>query len=384
VGQHEFRLPDLGEGLESAEIVTWLVGVGDRVEVDEPLLEVETAKANVELPSPFAGVVVTLHGDPGATVAVGAPLVTIAADAEAFAAEPERALVGYGDAVATAAPPRRRGTLATPPVRKLAGELGVDLAGMSGSGPRGRVTRGDVMGARAPSAEPEGRTVPMRGVRKTIADRMVRSHRDIPDASTWTDADATELMALRDALRSDYPDAKITPLVLLLRICVSALRQFPILNSRLDESATEIELLEPIHLGVATQTQRGLLVPVIREAHRLTTLELATELTRLVGTARDATSTPAELSGSTFTVSNYGAFGLDGGVAIINHPEVAILGVGRIAARPWVVHDALAVRQVVQLSLSFDHRVCDGADAGAFLRFVADRVERPASLLATV
>ena len=350
--QHEFRLPDLGEGLESADIVTWLVAVGDRVEVDQPLLEVETAKANVELPSPLAGVVVTLHGDVGATVAVGAPLVTIAVDADdatvdaasdarPAAGEPERPLVGYGEVPSPRLRARRRGP------------------GTS-------------------------RTVAVRGVRKAVADRMTRSHRDVPDAATWTDADATELVALRDSLRIASPDAKITPLVLLLRICVGALLRFPILNSRLDDSGTRIELLDDIHLGVATQTERGLLVPVVRDAHRLTTLELAAEIERLVDGARGATLTPQELTGSTFTVSNYGAFGVDGGVAIVNHPEVAILGVGRIAPRPWVLDGALAVRDVVQLSLSFDHRVCDGADAGGFLRLVADGVEHPATQFATL
>ena len=351
--QHEFRLPDLGEGLESADIVTWLVAVGDRVEIDQPLLEVETAKANVELPSPLVGVVVTLHGDPGTTVAVGAPLVTIAVDAAADATvddppdtrhapdEPERPLVGYGEAPSPRARARRRG----------------------------------------PGT---ARTVAVRGVRKVVADRMTRSHREVPDASTWTDADATELVALRDSLRTVHPDAKITPLVLLLRVCVAALLRFPILNSRLDDSGTRIELYDEIHLGVATQTERGLLVPVVRDAHRRTTLELAAEMERLVDGARAATLTPQELTGSTFTVSNYGSFGTDGGVAIINHPEVAILGVGRIAPRPWVLDGALAVRDVVQLSLSFDHRVCDGADAGGFLRLVADGVERPATLFATL
>ena len=292
-------------------------------------------------------------------------------------------------------------------MRKLARDLGVDLAGRRGSGPGGRATRADVetwAGSAPATTVPEGAVpapgptpapagtagerIPVTGIRKAIAEKMVRSRREIPDATSWVDADATELMALRDTINArraaDANAVKVTPLVLVLRACVAALQQYPLLNARFDAEAGEIELRRAVHLGFAAQTDRGLLVPVIHDAQDRTTIEIAGELARLAQAVRDGTATPGELTGGTFTVSNYGAFGVDGGAAVINHPEVAILGVGRIVDRPWVVDGAVAVRKVVQLSLSFDHRVCDGGDAGGFLRFVADCVEQPGILLAHV
>jgi pyruvate dehydrogenase E2 component (dihydrolipoamide acetyltransferase) len=198
---------------------------------------------------------------------------------------------------------------------------------------------------------------------------------------SWVDADATDLLALRDAMNARQRDVHVTPLALILRACVAGLREFRELNSRWDDEAREIELIGPVHLGFAAQTDRGLLVPVIKNAHTMSTLELAAELERLASAARFGTLGPADLTGGTFTVSNYGSFGVDGGPAIINFPEAAILGVGRIVDRPWVYERQIAVRKVTQLSVSFDHRICDGAAAGGFLRFVADCVESPATLL---
>jgi pyruvate dehydrogenase E2 component (dihydrolipoamide acetyltransferase) len=221
-------------------------------------------------------------------------------------------------------------------------------------------------------------------VRRTIAQKMARSHREIPRASTWVDVDATALWTLREEMNRAQADVKVSPLALILRCCVVALGELPVLNARLDAEREEIVLQPAIHLGVAAQTERGLLVPVIKDAQARTTLQLAAELNRLSTAARAGTLTPAELTGGSFSVSNYGVFGVDGGSPIVNHPEVAILGVGRIFDRPWVHQGALAIRTVVQLSLSFDHRVCDGGEAGGFLRRVADLVESPARLLGAV
>ncbi|MGH9050092.1 MAG: dihydrolipoamide acetyltransferase family protein, partial [Acidimicrobiia bacterium] len=257
-----------------------------------------------------------------------------------------------------------------------------------GTGPGGAVTGADldryVGGAnRSAGGRPaRGERVAVRGVRRVVAERMAASRRIIPDASSWVECDAHRLLEMRSAMQDRHREVKITPLALVMRACVVGLRQYPALNARYHDDSLEIEYLDEIHMGFAAQTDRGLVVPVIRDAHARTTLELAIELQRLADAARSGSTSPAELSGSTFTVSNYGAFGVDGGVAIINHPDAAILGLGRLAERPWVVDGALTIRPVVALSLSFDHRIMDGADAGGFLRFVADCVEQPACLLA--
>ncbi|MGH9033928.1 MAG: dihydrolipoamide acetyltransferase family protein, partial [Acidimicrobiia bacterium] len=273
-------------------------------------------------------------------------------------------------------------------VRRRARELGLDLAVVPGTGPGGAVTGADldryVGGAnRSAGGRPaRGERVAVRGVRRVVAERMAASRRIIPDASSWVECDAHRLLEMRSAMQDRHREVKITPLALVMRACVVGLRQYPALNARYHDDSLEIEYLDEIHMGFAAQTDRGLVVPVIRDAHARTTLELAIELQRLADAARSGSTSPAELSGSTFTVSNYGAFGVDGGVAIINHPDAAILGLGRLAERPWVVDGALTIRPVVALSLSFDHRIMDGADAGGFLRFVADCVEQPACLLA--
>jgi pyruvate dehydrogenase E2 component (dihydrolipoamide acetyltransferase) len=221
-------------------------------------------------------------------------------------------------------------------------------------------------------------------VRRAIAEKMTRSRREIPEATTWVDCDATALLALREQLNARQSAVRVSPLAIVARAAVAGLREYPLLNARLDADAGEIVLSRTVHLGFAAQTDRGLVVPVIRDADRRSTLDLARELNRLAGAARAGTVTPAEMTGGTFTVSNYGSFGVDGGSAIINHPEAAILGLGRIVDRPWVVDGALAVRKVVQLSIAFDHRICDGGDAAGFLRFVADCIEDPAMLTASL
>lgn len=238
-----------------------------------------------------------------------------------------------------------------------------------------------------PEAKPSGERIPLRGVRGVVADKLSRSRREIPDATCWVDADATELMAARAAMNAAGGSAagpKVSVLALLARICTAALARFPELNSTVDAEAREIVRLSEVHLGFAAQTERGLVVPVVRDAHTRNAESIGAEIARLTGAARDGKLTPAQLTGGTFTLNNYGVFGVDGSTPIINHPEAAMLGVGRIMPKPWVHEGELAVRQVVQLSLTFDHRVCDGGTAGGFLRYVADCVEQPAVLLRTL
>lgn len=421
----EFKLPDLGEGLTEAEIVRWLVAVGDVVAIDQPVVEVETAKAMVEVPCPYGGVVTARFGEEGTELPVGAPLITVAVGAEtAPGAEPEdsgsgNVLVGYGTdhsrtarrrrvrpgsavpAVAAAPAPAPAAAVTgpvaviSPLVRKLARDHGIDLRGLRGSGPEGLILRADVEAAvrvpeaPAPAGAPVaasvavaavGERVPLKGLRGVVAEKLSRSRREIPDATCWVDADATELMAARAAMNA-VGGPKISVLALLARICTAALAKYPELNSTVDLAANEIVRLPSVHLGFAAQTERGLVVPVVRDAQARGAESLSAEFARLTEVARAGKLAPADLTGGTFTLNNYGVFGVDGSTPIINHPEAAMLGVGRIMAKPWVHQGELAVRQVVQLSLTFDHRVCDGGTAGGFLRYVADCVESPAVLL---
>ncbi|WP_461005384.1 dihydrolipoamide acetyltransferase family protein, partial [Streptomyces capparidis] len=283
----------------------------------------------------------------------------------------------------------------SPLVRRLAREHGLDLRTVTGTGPEGLILRADVERAaaetadarRAPSRAParahpaDATRIPLKGLRGTVADRLTRSRQEIPDATCWVDADATELLAARAAMNTGTGQARVSLLAVLARITTAALARFPELNSTVDPVNREIVLLPDIHLGFAAQTERGLVVPVVRDAGRMTTAELSAEIARLTERARAGTLTPAELTGGTFTLNNYGVFGVDGSTPIVNHPEAAMLGVGRIAPKPWVHGGELAVRHVTQLSFTFDHRVCDGGTAGGFLRFVADCVEQPALLL---
>ncbi|MGW7044398.1 dihydrolipoamide acetyltransferase family protein [Streptomyces avermitilis] len=450
----EFKLPDLGEGLTEAEIVRWLVQVGDVVAIDQPVVEVETAKAMVEVPCPYGGVVTARFGEEGTELPVGSPLLTVAVGApssvsaassvsavtsassasSASSDEGESSgnvLVGYGTSAAparrrrvrpgqaapvvtstaaaaatrVAAPERTDGPVPviSPLVRRLARENGLDLRALAGSGPDGLILRSDVeqvlraavtpapaptmplapTPAPTPAGAPRGTRVPLRGVRGAVADKLSRSRREIPDATCWVDADATELMHARVAMNATG-GPKIPLIALLARICTAALARFPELNSTVDMDAREVVRLDQVHLGFAAQTERGLVVPVVRDAHARDAESLGAEFGRLTEAARTGTLTPGELTGGTFTLNNYGVFGVDGSTPIINHPEAAMLGVGRIIPKPWVHEGELAVRQVVQLSLTFDHRVCDGGTAGGFLRYVADCVEQPAVLLRTL
>ncbi|WP_445153563.1 dihydrolipoamide acetyltransferase family protein [Arthrobacter sp. Hor0625] len=523
-----FLLPDLGEGLTEAELINWLVAVGDEIRVDQPIAEVETAKSMVEVPSPYAGTVAVLHGEPGQTLDVGKPLISVtpvgsaagaagaatgnaapapspdsirpaddaagsdrpdatpgaalpasagsasdspsavadspaaaaaespaAAAAEAYREEEKagsgNVLIGYGTpgghgvARRTRAPkravpaaagarlseaekaaddlvlmrtrvPGKLGAVISPLVRRMARDHGVDLGELQGSGTSGLIMRRDVEAAIKPAAAGErqaapsdeapvaasaaagdtdartglgiaGRT-PVRGVRKAVAANMSRSRSEIPEATVWVDVDATALVELRAALQKTDP---ATPglLAFIARFVTAGLKKFPELNTRIvttedaaGGTSQEIVAFDGVNLGFAAQTDRGLMVPSVRNADKLSARELDAEIRRLTAVVRDGKATPAELGSGTFTLNNYGVFGVDGSAAIINHPEVGILGVGRIIDKPWVVNGELAVRRVTELTLTFDHRVCDGGTAGGFLRYIADAIENPGSVLA--
>jgi 2-oxoisovalerate dehydrogenase E2 component (dihydrolipoyl transacylase) len=424
----EFKLPDLGEGLEEAEIVSWLVKEGEEVELNQPIVEVETEKALVQIPSPYAGVIEKLHGDVGERVKVGSALVSIKTSAAAPEAGKRRqeVLVGYGvdeeggrrrrrkklgkaadaDPEPEPEPAAPRKALATPPVRKLAREMGVDIDAVRGSGPDGRVTRDDVVAAssggptppeehvasvtrlepaaRRPVTEdgPVEERIPVRAIRRTIAERMVRSYSEIPHVTEWLQVDATELMKLREDLKTapEAEDVKMSPLPVLVKALIAALRKHPLVNSSWDAQSGEIVVKRYYHIGIATDTERGLLVPVVRDADQLSVFDISREVTRLAEAARAGSITPVELTGSTITITNVGSFGMESGTPIINFPESAILATGAITKRPWVVGDQIVVRYVMTLALSFDHRIIDGAEAGRFLRYLGDLVEKPARL----
>ena len=407
----EFLLPDLGEGLEEAEILAWHVQVGNHVAVDQEIVEVETAKAAVAVPVPYAGLVAEIHAAPGAVVAVGHPLITIAEEASG------NVLIGYGTmtaprrgtrsarrssrrvpaqapatAPAAVPAPGRRGPVPviSPLVRKIARDAGLDLAGLTGTGPAGLVRREDVRralarrtaaepaAAAASPADPGEKRIPLRGLRRAAADKMTRSRREIPEATVWVDVDATGLLEARRALNAGSGQP-VSLLALLARFALLGLRRYPELNARIGQD--EIIVPGHVHLGFAAQTDKGLVVPVVHDAHQLTTRELSAALTARTAAARGGTLTPAGLTGGTFTVNNYGVFGIDGSAAIINHPEVAILGLGRIIDRPWIVDGQVEARKVCELTMAFDHRACDGGTAGGFLRYVADCIESPVSAI---
>ena len=285
----------------------------------------------------------------------------------------------------------------SPLVRKEARDAGLDLTSLTGTGPAGVISRQDVRQAiaeRAPPAaaaahaaprrrhrdgEPGERRIPLRGARRAAADKLSRSRREIPEATVWVDVDATGLVETRRALNAADPARPVSLLALLARFTILGLRRYPELNARIEQD--EIIVPERVNLGFAAQTDHGLVVPVVHDAHRLTTRDLSARLAERTAAARERRLAPADLAGGTFTVNNYGVFGVDGSAAIINHPEVAILGMGRVIDRPWVVDGQLTVRKVTELTLAFDHRACDGGTAGGFLRYVADCIESPATAL---
>ena len=444
----EFRLPDLGEGLTESEILSWKVGVGDTVTLNQVIAEVETAKAVVELPSPFAGVIKELHEQPGTIVEVGKPIVSFevtddagtapssasdvsAVAGEAAAATPKREpnLVGYGAVVESSGRPARRprsftaaaGPVAdgepaavpgaavpsaavpgapgerprsTPPVRKLARDLGVDLAAVEGTGPNGLITREDVQAfghesepgtAAAQPGERETRT-PIKGVRKFTAAAMVASAFTAPHVTEFLTVDVTAAMDLLAKLKGarEFTGAKLTPLTLAAKAMLVALPRNPSLNSRWDEEHQEIVTFNYVNLGIAAATPRGLTVPNIKHADSLSLLQLAGALAGLAETARAGKSTPADLSGGTISITNIGVFGIDAGTPILTPGEAAILALGAVRTMPWEHRGEVALRQVMTLSLSFDHRLVDGEQGSRFLADVGAILAEPGMVLTMV
>jgi 2-oxoisovalerate dehydrogenase E2 component (dihydrolipoyl transacylase) len=477
----EYLLPDVGEGLTEAEIVAWKVKVGDVIAVNDIVVEIETAKSLVELPSPYAGTVTAILVEEGTTVAVGTPIIAVgdpteASDAPAApapaadealeidlsnpaasgggegeslvgrnkadrgptrrprkvasgtlathiqaqasfetglasplveAAEPEEPVpatsaISTGSVTRGGAPAEAR-VLAKPPVRKLAKDLGVDLTTVTGTGLNGTVTRADVetssigspgleTGASAPSSTTVGggereTREPIKGVRKMMAGAMTQSAFTAPHVTEWVTIDVTRTMELVDRLkgRRELREVKVSPLLVLARACILAMRRTPEINSFWDEATGEVVLKHYINLGIAAATPRGLVVPNVKDAHDLSLVELAAALNELTAVAREGRTQPAEMSGGTFTITNVGVFGVDAGTPIINPGESAILCFGAVKKQPWVVdangEDSIVVRQVTTLALSFDHRHIDGEKGSRFLADVAGILEDPASAL---
>ncbi|MEV7630923.1 dihydrolipoamide acetyltransferase family protein [Microbacterium sp. NPDC089318] len=442
----EFRLPDLGEGLTEAEVVQWLVQPGDAVALNQTLAEVETAKAVVELPSPYEGKVATLHADAGETVAVGAPLIAfdvVGDDSEtppASESEEEKAqpnLVGYGAAPASSGRPARRARRggavppsaadadvlvaaphdvlppsvaeptvgerprSTPPVRAHAKRLGVDLALIAAEVGDRVITRSDVdayaerTGASAigsdaaavapmtPTATASGERsqtrIPIKGVRKHTAQAMVQSAFTAPHVTTFHTVDVTATMELIDQLKADrsLSDHRIGPLVVVAKAVTLALGRNPSLNATWDEAGGEIVQNHFVDLGIAAATERGLIVPIIRDAERLSLTGMADALAQLTQTARAGKTSPAELAGGTFSITNIGVFGIDAGTPILPPGQSGILAVGAVRRQPWEHRGEIALRQMMTLSVSFDHRLVDGAEGARFLKDVADILEQP-------
>lgn len=422
-----FALPDVGEGLTEAEIVSWKVAPGDQVTVNQVIVEIETAKSLVELPSPYEGLVDALLVAEGDTVEVGTPIIAVASTgseqlssplqtpAQAAmptevqvtgAEEPERSgavLVGYG--ISGSVPTRRRGrpvappapkpTAAAPvkpPIRKLAKDLGVDLAQVTATGPGGEVTREDILREKQQAgvfrnvetpAWPNDREdrIPVKGVRKAIAQSMVSSAFTAPHVSVFVDVDATRTMEYIQRLKAspDFASVRISPLLVVAKAIIWAVRRNPTVNSSWTDR--EIIVRHYVNLGIAAATPRGLIVPNVKEAQALTMRDLAGALEQLIVTAREGRSTPADMADGTITITNIGSFGMDTGTPILNPGEVAIVALGTIRQKPWVVDGEVVPRYVTTLGASFDHRVVDGDVASRFLADVASVVEEPALLL---
>lgn len=443
----QFLLPDVGEGLTEAEIVVWKVAVGDTVVLNQALIDIETAKATVELPSPFAGVVTKLHGNVGDVIEVGKPLIDIetgsgttvvdtpgAAEVvqEPVADAPRTAvLVGYGVSNESATPTRqhrRRGSTplpldatpplsevatpsrsprSTPPVRLYAKQHGIDLAAVTPTGREGLITRADVErfaapGSTGPSASapttatrfvghdlapwesgPAEERIPVRGVLRSMSEAMVKSAFSAPHAAAWLKVDATKSMELLEALKSRpaLAGVRLSPLVLVALALCDAARHFPGINSSFDAPNAEVVVRRSVSLGIAADTARGLIVPNIKSADQLDLVSMANALSTLVEKARAGTTTPNEMIGTTLTITNVGPFGIDGAMPILPPGTSVILAVGQIAKAPWVVNDEVVVRQVVEIALSFDHRLIDGALASRVLAHIGRYLSDPAPSL---
>lgn len=381
----EFKLPDLGEGIAEAEIRKWLVREGDVVAEHQPVVEVETDKAVVEVPTPKMGRVLALARAEGEVVRVGETLLTISEEAEEQPARPRSvSVVGELPEAEETVPPQ---VLATPAVRALAREKGVGLEGIRGTGPRGSITREDVLAAldrKGAAVDEFGAVerVPFRGLRRTIARNLLKSHQMTVCVTGMEEVDVTELWTLRVKERAelDRQGIHLTYFPFIIKAVQHALREHPIMNASVDGEGEAIVLKKYCNIGFAVDTPEGLIVPVLRDVDKKSIVELAAELLSLSERARERTITLSEMKGSSFTITNFGQFGGGFATPIINYPDVAILGCGRIADRPWVVNGEIAIRKILPLSLTFDHRVTDGGEATRFLTRVARYLEDPALL----
>ena len=426
----EFKLPDLGEGMQEAEVRRWLVQPGDTLKLDQPMVEVETDKAVVEIPSPIAGRVSALRVQEGTVARLGEVLMTFESPAESSSAAPVASSATTSVAIdknQTAKPAATNRTtshqrvLAAPAVRKRAFELDIDLVSVQSSHPTGRVTMDDLQnyiehkqqepaappaasastelapeptsartnGARGPAPvatakqEESEERQPLTGLRKRIAERMERSWRTIPHATAFDEIDGTELAALRQALKplAEQRDVYLTYMPLLVKLLLPVLKEFPIFNASLNEEKREIIYKRVYHIGIATDSPEGLLVPVLRDADQLTLIQIAEQLEHLISGAQKRSLALSEVSGSTFTLNNVGSFGGSSGTPIINYPETAILAIGRLQEKAIVQNGGIVARTMLPLALSFDHRVIDGALAGRFLARFQTLVEQPQQLL---
>ena len=407
----EYKFPDLGEGVTEGEVKKWLVKEGDTVKQDESIAEVETDKAVVEMPSPASGKILRLHFREGDIVKVGETLATIGAEGESMvevlAKRPSVSVVGELPeapeateeikTAQTAIEPAGAEVLATPAIRRIAKDLGLDIAKVKGTGPDGRVTEEDVKGLSArPAERVKPKTiakfdvygwidrVPLKGIRRTTAKRMIESQTKAANVTAMDAADVTELVALREAQKKvaqETRNVKLTYMPFIVKAVVEALKAHPYLNSSLDEEAQEIILKKYYNIGIAVATEDGLIVPVIKGADQKSIFELAEEVQRLAGLASSRKIDLADLKGGTFTITNYGVFGGTYGTPIINYPEVAILGTGKIEDAPMAKDGEVMVRKKLALSLSFDHRVLDGAEAARFMNDIIRHLENPTLIL---
>lgn len=424
MGIHVIKMPDIGEGIAEVELVEWHVQVGDEVHEDQVLAEVMTDKATVEIPSPVAGKILALGGQPGQVMAVGGELIRLEVEGqgnlkEAAPAQAQAEAPAKAEAVAQPAPQPARAEprvehkpvapavrpaptpavrrapgekpLASPAVRQRARDLGVELQFVQGSGPAGRIlqddlehylTHGGATVASGYAARHDEQKIPVIGLRRQIARKMAEAKRRIPHFSYVEEIDVTDLEALRQHLNGKYGAArgKLTLLPFIARAMVVALREFPQLNARYDDEADVVTRYGAVHLGVATQSDSGLMVPVLRNAESRDLWGNSAEVARLAEAARHGKASREELSGSTITLSSLGALGGIVSTPVINHPEVAIVGVNRMVERPMVVNGQIVVRKMMNLSSSFDHRVVDGMDAAAFIQAVRALLEHPATL----
>jgi len=384
---YEFKLPDLGEGISEAEIRKWLVKEGDEISEHQNVLEVETDKAVVEVPSPKAGKVLKLNKEEGDTAKVGEVLMTIAEKGEEEKAPVQEEKRKESVTVVGVLPEAPEETvLAAPAVRAFAKEMGIDLKGIKGTGPGGTITKEDVLKRKAPpEKKPEDEfgpveRVPLRGLRKTIARNLLRTQKITASVTVMEEADITELWELREREKKALAERGIhlTFLPFMIKAAQHALAGHPRLSASMDEEREEIILKKYFNIGIAVDTPEGLMVPVVRDVEKKKIIELAEELQRLAERARERKIGMEELKGSCFTITNYGHFGGTFATPIINYPDSAILGMGRIAEKPWVREGNIEIRKILPLSLTFDHRVTDGADASLFLMKLVKYIEDPA------